>query len=227
MAGRILTGGPAGVDLAGRYAARAYGILTGGAMPPGFLTEDGPRPDAAEPFGAVGRPTGGDRRRARADVRDPGGTPRFGDDHPPGGPATLDACRVMGKPSPIAFRAASRPGRVRDRIAAGGIRARDVAGDRESSPGTGDRMEAFLGRVLRRLGHRRAGRVPPMSCPRNEAAPVTSRRGRMHRGREPTGCVRPRPAAASTRPPPAPPRPAPASAWTAPGSGGARRASRS
>jgi hypothetical protein len=57
MLDRVITGGQSGADQAGWRAARAAGIPTGGFMPKGFLTEDGPRPEFAEEFGAVEMPT--------------------------------------------------------------------------------------------------------------------------------------------------------------------------
>jgi len=48
MLERVISGGQTGADQAGWRAARASGIPTGGAMPGGFLTEDGARPDFAE-----------------------------------------------------------------------------------------------------------------------------------------------------------------------------------
>ena len=57
MLAKIISGGQTGADQAGWRATRAFGIPTGGSMPRGFLTEDGPRPDFAELFGAVEMPT--------------------------------------------------------------------------------------------------------------------------------------------------------------------------
>lgn len=79
MLEKIVTGGQSGADLAGWYAAKAHGIPTGGAMPRGFLTEDGPRPDYAELFGAVELPTDSYRARTVRDVADSDGTLWFGD----------------------------------------------------------------------------------------------------------------------------------------------------
>ena len=47
MLERVISGGQTGADQAGWRAARAFGIPTGGAMPKGFLTEDGPCPEFA------------------------------------------------------------------------------------------------------------------------------------------------------------------------------------
>jgi hypothetical protein len=94
MIERVISGFQTGADIAGIYAARDYGIPTGGAMPKGFLTEDGPRPDYAELYGAVELPTGDYAARARRNVADSDGTIWFGDWHSSGGVATLDACRL-------------------------------------------------------------------------------------------------------------------------------------
>jgi hypothetical protein len=57
MLDRIITGGQTGADQAAWRAAHAFAIPTGGWMPLGFLTEDGPRPEFAELHGAVEMPT--------------------------------------------------------------------------------------------------------------------------------------------------------------------------
>ena len=70
MVEKIISGGQSGADRAGRRAAKAYGITTGGAMPKGFLTEDGPRPDYAELYGAVELPPASYPERTRRNVAD-------------------------------------------------------------------------------------------------------------------------------------------------------------
>ena len=52
MLEKIISGGQSGADQAGWRVARAFGIPTGGAMPLGFLTEEGSRPEFAELYGA-------------------------------------------------------------------------------------------------------------------------------------------------------------------------------
>ncbi len=153
MLEKIITGGQSGADLAGWYAAKAHGLPTGGAMPRGFLTEDGPRPDYATLYGAVELESDDYKSRTRRNVADSDGTLWLGDYHSPGGRATLDACRLMGKPFLIVQDGVTTPGEVRDWVVERGIRTLNVAGVQEcSSPGIGDRVERFLGRVLRQLG---------------------------------------------------------------------------
>jgi hypothetical protein len=57
MLERAVGGGQTGADQAGWRVAQAYGIATGGWMPRGFLTEDGPRSNFADRYGARELPT--------------------------------------------------------------------------------------------------------------------------------------------------------------------------
>jgi Circularly permutated YpsA SLOG family len=52
MLTKVISGGQTGADQAGWRAAKAAGLETGGWMPLGFLTEEGPRPEFAELYGA-------------------------------------------------------------------------------------------------------------------------------------------------------------------------------
>jgi hypothetical protein len=77
----------------------------------------------------------------------------FGNVYTPGGAATLDACRQMGKPFLLIFRGAGRPSEVAGWIGEKGIRVLNVAGNRESKDrGIGARVERFMGRAFARLG---------------------------------------------------------------------------
>lgn len=50
---KVITGGQTGVDQGAWRAAKAAGLETGGWMPKGFKTEDGPRPEFAALYGAI------------------------------------------------------------------------------------------------------------------------------------------------------------------------------
>jgi predicted Rossmann-fold nucleotide-binding protein len=50
---RVISGGQTGADQAGLEVAARLGIPTGGVMPEGFHTEDGPRSDLAACYGLV------------------------------------------------------------------------------------------------------------------------------------------------------------------------------
>jgi len=124
----------------------------------GFRTEDGPRPDFAERFGARERGSDAYEERTVANVREADGTLILADDRPgPGTALTILACEDEGKPYRVV-----PPDRLGDReiartvpdwIIQSGIGTLNVAGERESSrPGIGERAERFLmavfGRVL-------------------------------------------------------------------------------
>jgi len=53
MIEKIISGGQTGADIAGIKAAKELGILTGGWMPAGFLTEDGNMPEYEEEYGLM------------------------------------------------------------------------------------------------------------------------------------------------------------------------------
>jgi hypothetical protein len=67
---KIVTGFQTGVDIAAARAAKAAGLLTGGAMPKQFLTLDGPRPEYATIYGAFELPSANWNVRTRRNVRD-------------------------------------------------------------------------------------------------------------------------------------------------------------
>ena len=155
MLEKIISGGQSGADQAGWRAALAHGIPTGGAMPKGFLTEDGPRPDFAELYGAVELPTSSYPARTERNVRDSDGTLWFGTTDTPGARATLEAVRKIGRTSLRVEEGVTTPRHVARWIREHDIRVLNVAGNRESkAPGIGDRVERFLGQVFKRLGHR-------------------------------------------------------------------------
>jgi Circularly permutated YpsA SLOG family len=67
-----------------------------------------------------------------------------------GGKATLDACRALNKPFLLVFQGVTRPSQVVAWLSDKGVRVLNVAGNRESkSPGIGERVERFMGEVLR------------------------------------------------------------------------------
>jgi hypothetical protein len=153
---KIISGGQAGADLGALHAARAAGIPTGGYAAKGFLTEYGPAPELAD-FGLVEHSSPGYPARTWANVTAADAALWFGDPHSPGGRATLPNCRARNLPY-LVVRDWAAPQVVADWLREHVFPGREggvtllVAGNRESSaPGIGDRVEAFLGRVLRLL----------------------------------------------------------------------------
>jgi hypothetical protein len=64
----VISGGQNGVDLAALRAAKQLGIPTGGFMPKGFRTLDGPRPEYAKRYGMQESPDTGYPTRTRMNV---------------------------------------------------------------------------------------------------------------------------------------------------------------
>jgi hypothetical protein len=92
--------------------------------------------------------------RTRANVRDSDGTLWFGATDTPGACVTIGACLQLGRPCLRVEDAFTRPSHVATWISENQIVVLNVAGNRASkAPGLGDRVERFLGAVLRRLGH--------------------------------------------------------------------------
>jgi hypothetical protein len=150
MLDKIISGGQTGADRAGWRAATAFGVATGGWMPKGFLTEDGPRPEFAERYGAAELPSDSDLTRTEQNVQDTDATLWFGATTTADAQATVGACHRFGKPClPVYPGAAFEPSHVATWITENRIRMLNVAGNREAEePGIGDRVEQFLGQVL-------------------------------------------------------------------------------
>ena len=70
MLDKIISGGQSGADQAGWRAAKAFGVLSGGWMPRGFLTEEGPHPEFAEQYGAAEMPTDSELGPIEQNVQD-------------------------------------------------------------------------------------------------------------------------------------------------------------
>jgi hypothetical protein len=154
MLRQVITGGQTGVDQAAWRAAEALGLETGGAMPLGFLTEDGPRPEFAGRFGAepLDSPLVDDRTRANAEGAD--ATIVFVEARSgPGTVLTVECARATGKPllilSPDECADPTLADRIASWIAEHRVSVLNVAGDRESiSPGIGDRVGPVLARAF-------------------------------------------------------------------------------
>jgi hypothetical protein len=155
MLKRIISGGQTGADQAAWRAARTFGVPTGGYMPRGFLTEEGPRPDFAGRYAAIEMPTDSYAARTEQNARDSDATLWFGETTTSGAQATVGACQKFGKPClPVYPGVSFEPSHVATWIAENKISTLNVAGNREGDePGIGDRVERFLGQVLRQLGH--------------------------------------------------------------------------
>lgn len=146
---RVISGGQSGSDQGGLRAAKAAGIPTGGAMPLGFLTEDGPAPHLKEEFGLVELETTDYPSRTRWNVECADACIWFGNPHSPGGKLTLRSCQESAIRAFVVI-SKSTPKDVvtwlRDYVFPGSDSVTlMVAGNRESSSlGIGEKTETFL-----------------------------------------------------------------------------------
>jgi hypothetical protein len=159
MVATIISGGQTGADQAGWRAAIAFGFKTSGWMAKGFLTEDGPRPEFAELYGAREMDSPEYRVRTEQNVRDSDATIWFGSIDTPGAKTTLRAIQEMGRAAKIIKPDdLIRPSAIAHWLARNSsIRRLNVAGNRESiEPGIGERVERFLSQVILQLMNQRS-----------------------------------------------------------------------
>lgn len=154
MLKRIVSGAQTGADQGALIAAKAAGYETGGEIPLGFLTEDGPRPDLAKEFGIIESRFTGYIPRTIANVKNSDGTLRLaGNFESPGEIVTLDAIKQHNKPYldvNVYFRLEHE--KVARWIHDNKIEVLNIAGNRESKcPGIQEFTENFLTQVFERL----------------------------------------------------------------------------
>jgi hypothetical protein len=158
MLTKVISGGESGANQAAWRVAKSYGLVTGGWMPKGFLTDQGPYPEFAQQWGAAELPTDSQTDCTEKNVRDSDATVWFGDTTTSGAQAAVKACLAFGKPViPIFPGAYFEPSQIAKWLTDNKIEVLNVAGNREhEEPRIGDRVEQYLGEVLERLGHKRA-----------------------------------------------------------------------
>lgn len=153
----IISGGQTGVDQAALRAAKCLGIPTGGWMPFGWTTEEGPRPEFADLYGMRQCSEPGYPARTRANVRASNLTIWYGPTGSRGCQATIGACEVIGKKFLFAG-----PGDVDEMVVSILAKMDEVgntvvnfAGNRESgNPGIGAKAEAFFLELFAELKRR-------------------------------------------------------------------------
>ena len=158
MIERVISGGQTGADESGLFAAKEFGIETGGWMPPKFLNEWGHKPEYAELYGMKEHAVRGYQARTRANVRDSDGTIRFAVDFRSAGEkCTMKAIREFGKPYLDVQMGAIIGGESSEEqikiavkwIQTKNIRVLNVAGNRESTrPGLCKKAQDFLKEVF-------------------------------------------------------------------------------
>lgn len=145
MIRKIISGGQTGADQGGWLAAVALGLETGGWMPLGFITEDGPRPEFAELYGAVEHPSREYPPRTLANAEDSDATVWFGSGDSRGFGCTMNAVRKAGRPSIVFSKRSADPKALREFLDLHRVEVLNVAGNRESmAPGIAVRVRDFV-----------------------------------------------------------------------------------
>ena len=150
---KVISAGLTDVDQAALRAAKALGISTGGTTSRGLAAEAGSDSDLFLLYGIEGHERPKHLPRLPESVRDADGTLILtSDPQSPGSLRTLEACKKSRKPF---FVVSARDRQVTSRTVIDWIDDHDieilnVAGNRESWPGLGERAELFLTEVFRR-----------------------------------------------------------------------------
>ena len=99
MLRKVISGGQTGADQGGLYAAKLCGLETGGAIPKGFLTENGAMPELKELFNLEEHSSAHYPPRTLLNVAESDGTVRIAVNFSTAGEkCTLRACKDLQKP---------------------------------------------------------------------------------------------------------------------------------
>lgn len=151
MVEKVISGGQTGADQAGLRAAKRLGLQTGGWIPKGCPTDDGPRPILVKIFGMCEHTSALYPPRTFANVRDSDGTMRFASDwHSSGERCTKKAIDQYRRPYfDVDVNDPPPVEEARRWLEENNIRVLNVAGNRErTSPGIRAFVEAYLAKVL-------------------------------------------------------------------------------
>jgi hypothetical protein len=159
---KVISGLQTGVDVGAVMAAKTYGYETGGWMPAGFLTEEGPRPEYAGFFGAREHTSPKYPPRTRCNIRDSDGTLMLAWKGEPGTRLTYNLAGKLGRPNLLLstgdpFWKAPEGieilvNQVRKFILDNHLSTLNVAGNRESKcPGIRDWTYSIMCEVFHRL----------------------------------------------------------------------------
>lgn len=144
---KVISGMQTGADQAGLYAARIYGIQTGGWATKGFNTENGPNKKFGLKYGLIEHNSEKYPGRTFANVKDSTGTIRFAYDFTTGGEIlTLRAINQYNRPHiDININSPLPEVEVVRWIKSNNILTLNVAGNRESTwPGMFDFVSNYL-----------------------------------------------------------------------------------
>jgi hypothetical protein len=155
MLRKVISGGQTGADQAGLLVGTEFGMETGGWMPKGFVTLDGPRPDLAAEYNLKEHTSPSYVPRTYLNAKDSDGTIRIaGDFSSRGEKCTLNAIRQFHKPHiDVDLKDPRPPSEVAAWIKENNIATLNVAGNAEKTfPGTGVCAEKYLSLVMEELG---------------------------------------------------------------------------
>jgi hypothetical protein len=150
---KVISGGQNGADQAGLRAAKACGLPTGGWIPKGCRTLDGPRPDLLDEYGMTEHASEKYPPRTEANVKDSDGTIRFAKTFSsPGEKCTLKAIKWYNRPHfDVNISKPPDPEEVLSWLKKYDIKVLNVAGNSEqTAPGIGDFVFDYLSGVFKK-----------------------------------------------------------------------------
>lgn len=152
---KVISGGQTGVDIAALRTAQEYGFKTGGTMPKGWMTLDGPKPEWGKRFNMKESLSPLYPPRTRANVMEADATLRiFTNAYSPGEKLTEKVCRGLTRPylnvDLIRTRTGILPFDVANWLTDNRVEVLNVAGNSEqTSPGIELRATIFLRKVFK------------------------------------------------------------------------------
>jgi hypothetical protein len=153
---KIISGAQTGADIAGLKWAKANGLVTGGHIPKGFRTNEGPRPEYALMYDIKETQDTGYPLRTRMNVMCGDGTLLFGNTNSPGCKLTIKYCMDYRKPFYIAeWPYKNKPNEsvrkhFREWLDEYNIQCLNIAGNREKfNPGIEQALYEFLDFVFK------------------------------------------------------------------------------
>ncbi len=155
---KVISGGQTGADIGGVKAAKLAGLKTGGTMPKGFKTLEGPRPEYAALFGMTEHASPNYPPRTHQNAKDSDGTVRFAANFSTSGEiCTLTGVRKSGKELfDVAILGTVQPKELAAWLVEKKITVLNVAGNSErSAPGIEEFVMAFLGETFEILRKKR------------------------------------------------------------------------
>jgi hypothetical protein len=159
---KIISGGQTGADIGGILAAKQLGIPTGGTLPKGWRTLEGPHPEYAELYQMTEHESPNYPPRTYQNVKDSDGTIRIAQKIDSAGEKmTLEAIIKYGKPHfdvhvddphQLTISEQYGPQVAADWIIRNNIKVLNVAGNSEqTAPGIQEFAKSYIGAVIKIL----------------------------------------------------------------------------